>query len=114
MVYKLVNGLVAHDFILSAKIYLHMDGVLGMINKIFKIQKKNKIEKINNIKYERVNFFNYFKNNGYVKKILTMYEDESPADAVFYNDRRAKTEIPCIDKEIFMNSKRTPVTSVVG
>lgn len=57
--------------------------------------------KANPIHYERINFFKDFKNNGYVKKVLCLYEDNS--DVIYFNDRD-RTEIPCIDKEIFIIS----------
>lgn len=51
--------------------------------------------------YERINFLRDFKNNGYVKKVLCLYEGNSFVDVVYYNDREI-TEIPCLDKEIFI------------
>lgn len=77
-----------------------------MENLLFK--KKNveqaEILKLNPIHYERINFFKDFKNNGYVKKVLCLYEDcRYNADVTYFNDRD-KTDIPCIDKEIFIIS----------
>nr|WP_032072503.1 hypothetical protein [Clostridium botulinum]BAP25763.1 hypothetical protein [Clostridium botulinum] len=80
-----------------------------MLNLFFqnKTIKKEEPLKIKPIHYQRINFFKYFKNNGYVKKILCLYEDVRciPDVAYFnYSNDRATTDIPCIDKEIFIIS----------
>lgn len=54
------------------------------------------------IHYERINILKDFKNNGYVKKVLSLYY-EGGSDDVYYTDRET-TEIPCIDKEILIIS----------
>lgn len=77
-----------------------------MKNLIFKKKdlKQEEISQINSNHYERMNFFHYFKNNGYVKKVLCLYKDtQINADVVYYNDRDM-TEISCTDKEVFIIS----------
>ncbi|ACA57411.1 hypothetical protein HYH96_17835 [Clostridium botulinum] len=46
-----------------------------MLNLFFqnKTIKKEEPLKIKPIHYQRINFFKYFKNNGYVKKIFCLY-----------------------------------------
>ncbi|BAO05101.1 hypothetical protein CF067_17025 [Clostridium sporogenes] len=63
--------------------------------------------KINPIHYERINFFKDFKNNGYVKKVICIYEDvRCLPDVTYFNysNDRATTDISCIDKQIFIIS----------
>jgi len=65
---------------------------------------KTEVLILNTIHYERVNFFKDFKNNGYVKRVLCLYSNVTiNSDVVYFNDRN-KTEIPCIDNEIFIIS----------
>lgn len=59
--------------------------------------------------YERINFRKDFKNNGYVKKVLCLYRHQI-SDVVYYNDRDT-TEVPCIDKEIFIISNYNTLNS---
>lgn len=80
-----------------------------MLSLLFK--KKNEEQgttlESNPLKYKRINFFNDFKNIGYVQKVICMYEDvTSIPDTVYFNysNDRATTDIPCIDKEIFIIS----------
>lgn len=54
------------------------------------------------IRYERVNFLKEFEIiNGYVMKVLCLYEESNLEDGVYFNKREI-TDIPCIDKEIFI------------
>lgn len=53
-------------------------------------------------KYERINFRKTFMNKGYVKKILCLYDNEA-SDVVYFNEREM-TNVPCIDKDIFIIS----------
>ncbi|MFJ8528462.1 hypothetical protein [Bacillus sp. NPDC094106] len=62
---------------------------------------KNEEKTINH--YERINFLKDFRNNGYVKKVLCVYEDVFYGDVVYYNNRE-KTDIPCIENDIFILS----------
>lgn len=56
------------------------------------------------IHYERVNFLNEFEvSNGYVMKVLCIYEESNFEDGVYYNNREI-ADIPCVDKEIFIVS----------
>lgn len=62
--------------------------------------------------YERINFLKYFKNNGYVKKVLCLYKDtRTNSDVVYYNDRD-RTNIPCIDKDVFIISNYNHANNV--
>lgn len=57
------------------------------------------------IQYERINFLKEFKNNGHVEKVLSLIETKHKpyfeCDVFNYDDRE-RTEIPCIDKEVFI------------
>lgn len=54
------------------------------------------------IRYERVNFLKEFEIiNGYVMKVLCLYEESNLEDCVYFNKREI-TDIPCIDKEVFI------------
>lgn len=72
---------------------------------------KGELSKINSINYERINFFYYFKNNGCVMKVLCLYEDVEIKSDVVYFKNIDKTEIPCINKEIFiiLNHKKNNI-----
>ena len=67
-----------------------------MIN-IFKKKNIEQEEPLRNIiHFERINFLNKFKNNGYVKKIICLYEDNTlNEDGVYFNDRDM-TEVACM------------------
>lgn len=54
------------------------------------------------IHYETINFFNDFRHNGYVLKVLSISKF-GHIRGFYYNDR-AMTEVPCIDDEIFIIS----------
>lgn len=77
------------------------------IKKLF--SKRINLEQIKSLEfkpnhYERINFFKDFKNNGYTKRVLCLYEDLMlNSDVVYFNDRDM-TEIPCIDKDVFIIS----------
>lgn len=57
------------------------------------------------IQYERINFFKEFNNTGQVEKVLslieTKYKPYFECDVFNYDDRE-RTEIPCVDKEVFI------------
>lgn len=75
-----------------------------MLSLKIKKKKENGIEKgetVFKLKYERINFAKFFRNNGYVKKILYVYNEE--VDGVYYNNKE-KREIPCCDGEVFITS----------
>jgi len=57
------------------------------------------------IHYERINFLNTFKHNGYTKRILNVYDYKchTASDVVYFNNR-AMTDIACTDKELFILS----------
>lgn len=70
------------------------------------------VETVTSIHYERINFRVDFKNKGYVKKVLSLYEREGSGrtpnhfpdiDVVYYNNRE-QTNVPCLDKEILIIS----------
>lgn len=73
------------------------------------------ISKGQTIQYERINFLKEFNNKGHVEKVLSLTETKRKpyfeCDVFNYEDRE-RTEIPCINNEVFIVCDYTNGTNI--